>query len=331
VNKLGVTLDLTTPTGRAWLRQLTDAADIFLYVGQAGPIGELGLDHASLSSTNPRLIGVYVTPFGLTGPYRDYVGDELILAHLSGLAHETPGGESDESKPPTKPGGHHHNMVGGIHGAIGAMQALFMREITGVGQEVDVSELEASIPFGFMGVTRYTFGEGVRTRAEARSGPRYRSRDGEIAINPMQTYMWQAFVEVLGNPEWARDPELASQLARASRHREVTAGVEEWTLARTKEEAYQTLQAARVPAFPSNSIADIMAAEQMKVRGVFPEIPFPDGDSGRGPRPRYQMSRGMPGVQRPAPRLGEHNAAILVNRLGLSADTVAAAFEQAAV
>lgn len=327
VNKLGVTLDVSTPTGREWLLRLISDAGIFLYGGPAPEMDRLGLGYRDLAAVNPLLIGVYVTPFGLTGPYRSYAGGELVATHLSGLAYDTPGGLTSAERPSLKPGGRHAMMLAGLHAGIATLYALFAREANGEGQEVDVSEIEPVTSIQFGSITRYAFARQPNPRGESQASPIYRAADGTVAINPMQDYMWRAMVEVMGNPEWADRPEFATRGGRTQNRRQLQSLVAEWTRQLPKEEVYQRMQGSRVPAFPSNTVADVLQSEHMRSRNFFEPVPLPSGETAVGPGPRYRLAEGMPGVRRAAPRLGEHNRQVYVERLGLSPEDLVTAYQ----
>ncbi|MBI2886244.1 MAG: CoA transferase [Chloroflexi bacterium] len=329
--KLGVTLDLSCASGRALLLRLLETADVFLYGGSVQELERLGLGYGHLSRVNPRLIGCYVTPFGLKGPYREYQGGELVASHLSGLAFDTPGGVNDPEKPPLKPGGRQALMIAGLYGCLATFHALFAREAAGQGQEVDVSELEPVTSFQFGGITRQAFAPQTPVRGEAQASPLYRAQDGDVAINPMQEYMWQAMVQVMGNPAWASQPEFTGRANRAANRKALRDLVDQWTQQYPKEEVYQRLQGARVPAFPNNTVADVVASPQVQSRDFFQPMPLPSGERALAPGPRYKFMEGLPGVGRPAPRLGEHTVTLLQARLGLSQQELIQLFQQGVV
>ena len=327
VNKLGVTLDLGCATGREWFLRLLDNADVFLYGGTAEQMDRLRLSYREVCVANPRLIGVYLTPFGLSGPYRDFQGGDLITAHLSGLASATSAAVNDPDRPPLKPGGRQALMIAGLHGAMATLHALFAREATGFGQEVDVSELEAMTSFQNGAVVRQAFLRESAPRGEAGASPLYPARDGTVAINPMQDYMWRAMVGVMGNPDWADRPEFSTRAARTANRKELSELLSGWTIQFPKETLYQNLQGARVPAFPTNTVADVLQSEHMRARRFFEEVPLPSGEKGLAPGRRYRLPKGMPVEQRAAPRLGEHTEQVLIERLGLAREDLVTAFE----
>ncbi len=325
MNKLGVTLDLECATGREWFLRLLENADVFLYGGTAEQMDRLRLSYREVCLTNPRLIGVYVTPFGLSGPYRDFQGGELITAHLAGLASATSAAGTAPDRPPLKPGGRQALMIAGLYGAMATLHALFAREANG--QEVDVSELEAMTSFQAEGIARQAFLRESVPRGEAQGSPLYPAQDGTVAINPSQDHMWRAMVGVMGNPDWAERPEFSSRAGRTANRKELADLVSAWTAQFPKETLYQNLQGARVPAFPTNTVADVLQSDHMRERRFFEEVPLPSGEKALAPGRRYRMPKGMPVEQRAAPRLGEHTEQVLMERLGLAREDLVTAFE----
>ncbi len=327
-NKLGITLDVSCPSGRELLLKLIESADVFLFGYPTEVMDRYQLGYDFVKEINPQLIGTYVTPFGLTGPYRNYKTNEVIATHLSGLAFDTPGGVEDVlNKPPIKPGGRHGLMIAGLHGAMATMHALFARKATGSGQEVDVSELEPVTSFQFGSITRYAFTKEENQRGGMAGGPTYPALDGTVAMSPSQDHMWQALVQVLGNPSWANDPAFATRAGRTANREALQAKISDWTRGLPKEDIAQRLQAVRVPAFATNSIPDVLASPHLQARQFFEHIPLPSGEQALATGPRYHFSEGVPGITRPAPRLGEHTVSVLKTQLGLSNEDIVALFE----
>ncbi len=326
-NKRGITLDVGCATGRELLLRLLESAEVFIYGGPAPQIDEFGLGYEQLKAVNPRLIATYVTPFGLTGPYRNYKSNEVISAHLSSLAFDTPGGVTDPDKQPIKLGGRHGLMIAGLHGAMATMHALFARESDGLGQEVDVSELEPVASFQFGSITRFAFTKETNQRGGGQAGTMYPALDGTVSINPMQDHMWQAMLQLMGNPAWGSDPKFATRAQRTANRDEMHEKVAEWTLGYRKEEIYLKMQGARVPAFPTNTIPDVLASPHMQAREFFEPIPLPSGEQALATGPRYKFTQGFPGITRPAPKLGEHTVQVLRDELGLTSDELVALFE----
>jgi crotonobetainyl-CoA:carnitine CoA-transferase CaiB-like acyl-CoA transferase len=157
-NKFGVTLDVSTTLGKELVHRLLETADVFLFGGEVDVMGSLGLGYETLRRLNPLLVSVYITPFGLSGPYAGRRGGELVSFHMSALGLMTPGGkEIPKGLSPLKVGGHQALMIAGLTAATATLHALFAREASREGQQVDVSELEPLASFQFMDMARWVY------------------------------------------------------------------------------------------------------------------------------------------------------------------------------
>ena len=134
-NKRGITLDIETESGKDILLKLVEKTDIFIETFAPGYLYKLGLDYASLNKLNPKLIMTSVTPFGQSGPYKDYRGSDLVFTAMSGFMS----GLGDPDTPPVRPTLPQSYMWIGMHAAEGTLMAYYHRGMTGEGQHVDVS------------------------------------------------------------------------------------------------------------------------------------------------------------------------------------------------
>lgn len=327
-NKLGVTLDVCTSTGHEWLLALLAGADVFLFGGDTSEIERQGLGFEVLRPDLPDLTGVYVTPFGLTGPYAGFRGGELIAFQMSALGVLTPGGNDDLTRPPLKPGGYHAQMVAGVSAATATMHALFAREADGTGGRlVDVAELEAIASFQFMNMARWVYAGDRGARPRATPGQRIRCRDGQVVVMFSQDHQWRSWVEMMESPGWATDPRFGTRAGRMERIDEIVAQIDAWAADHTVEELYRAGQARRVPIFPLNTIASAVESPQVQSRPFLQEIPLASGESVRAPTAPYTWSKTPWRLRRAAPRLGEHNQETFGDRLGMSPGDLAAAYE----
>ena len=145
-SKKSLTLDPAKPSGAAIFRKLIAVADILIENHPPGHIESIGLGYEVLKSINPRLIIVSITPFGQTGPYRDWKGTELIEWSMSLTGYNTPTLVDDaEKENPLKAPGHAAEMMGATSAAASAMLAVFHRDPTGEGQWVDVPCWQATV------------------------------------------------------------------------------------------------------------------------------------------------------------------------------------------
>ncbi len=320
-NKKGITLNVNTPTGKKIFRGLVRSTDILIEDKPPKLMKELGFDYESLKEINPRLIMTSITPFGQTGPYRDYKAYHLNVYHGSGLGYQTPNEVSSLEREPLKGGGFAGDYVCGLYAALATLAALYARGETGLGQHVDSSKQEALINIQRVQVVAYP-NDKVNPRRMTQSsgssgmGGTMRCKDGYVTATLAEDHQWRSFCELLGHPEWWENEKLRDSFTRGEAYAEIAHVVSEWMLSRTKEEIYHQAQAKSCPIAPFLSPEEIMNDRQLKARGFFVEIDHPKAGRIRYPSAPYQFSRTPWLVARPAPLLGEHNEEVYSKLLG---------------
>ena len=324
-NKYGVTLDLEKATGREILHRLLAQADFMVDNHLPREVERMGLDYPTLHERHPRLIQVYITPFGLRGPYRDYVASDLVSFHMGGFGYHCPGKlENPEEQPPLRAGGRQSHFVGGLYAAAGALHAWFYRELSGEGALVDQSEQEA--------VASMLYGPGTGAEQQGKrgqGGPGIEIRplackDGYFGFTAMQEHQWNSWVEIIGNPEWAQDERIANPATRMQNLGFANAWIEEWAQQYTKVELHLMGQERRVPVLPVNTTEEAVKSSQLKERGYFVEASHSSGSRVVVPGAPYKFSATPWGLRLPAPRLGEHTEMILRERIGMDKEEEAA-------
>jgi crotonobetainyl-CoA:carnitine CoA-transferase CaiB-like acyl-CoA transferase len=326
-NKRGVTLDPATVAGRRLLGSLVEWCDVLIEGPPGVRLGDVGLGYEALAARRPELVMVSITPFGSTGPYRDYTSSELVTFHASGLGYVTPRGATDPAKAPLKAGGRLAEFFAGLNGAVAAMAALIARRRTGRGQHVDVSKQECLLPMLRRDVAAYTSEGEVASRLmrswKIAPNDIVPCRDGHVFIAAVEEAQWQRLVELMGTPAWAADSRFRDRLGRAANWESLKPLIEGWTRQRTKAEICRAAQASRVPISPVSTAADILASPHLAAREFFVEIEHPDAGSRPYPGAPYRFSATPWRVRRRAPRLGEHNDEVYGEWLGRSADELA--------
>lgn len=319
-SKLGITLDVKTVAGKKIFHQLLNETDILVENNPPKLMKRWGLDYKNLSKVNPRLIMTSITPFGQTGPYRDYKACELITYHASGVGYTTPkGGEA--SQEPLKTAGRLTEFYAGQNGALATMCAVLARETTKKGQHVDVSVQEAFLN-NFHGMLTFFMFDPTVLGAVVRWGnPRavmgiFPCKDGHASFQFMTEEQWQGFVEVMGNPEWAENELFKDQNARRENWDAVKLLMEEWLSGQNKQEFFHAAQAKRCPVAPVNTIEEVLNDKHLAARGFFVDIEHPEIGKAKYPSAPYKFSETPWRVERPAPLLGQHNEEIYCRRLG---------------
>jgi crotonobetainyl-CoA:carnitine CoA-transferase CaiB-like acyl-CoA transferase len=316
-NKLGVTLDVATASGQRLLRELLRDADILVEDLPAGGAEAMGLSHEALAAAYPELIVTSITPFGSSGPYRDWRAYHLNLYHGSGHSSFIYQDPREAAKGPVVGGGYVGEYDAGLAAALAALAAVLGRPKTGRGQQVEVSKQEALVALERVDIGRFA-NDPTPVRRPGMVGGLVPCRDGYIVITAVQNQQWQGLMEVMGNPAWAQGEMCRDEISRSLHRDELQPYIEDWAAGYTAEEIYRLGQQANVPVGPVRSVAEVMAWEQARQRGFFAGIEHPEAGRLEYPTAAYQFSETPWRVERPAPLLGEHNDEIYCGRLGYS-------------
>ena len=150
-----------------------------------------------------------------------------------------------------------------------------------------------------------------------------RAKDGYVVVFPIMEHMWQAWLKVMGEPSWGREPRLQSHAGRQRHADEVNALIEEWTRSRSGKELEEMGQAVHVPVGAVATPADLLDNPQEAHRRYFVEAAHPEAGALKYPSAAYQFSRTPWRLERPAPLLGQHNEEVFCRRLGYSREDVA--------
>ena len=343
-SKKGITLNIEATDGQEIFKRLVKSADVVLESFAPGYMDKLGLGYSALSEINPGLVMTSITPFGQTGPYRDWKGPDIVGCCLGGQAYVT----GDVDRPPCRISFPQAYLHAGIHAAGGTLAALRYRGLSGEGQYVDVSMQEAFVwalqgPVQYWDLLRHNM---VRTGI-SRSyyiGPRYPIRmmrfgysckDGHVAFQVAGGLLagvsmpamvgWMAEEGMLGAFEpmkdWGYDEWLMRDPISMSRE---DVDAEEDTLARffatkTRAELYEQALKRRIILYPSNTTEDLAGNIQLKEREFYVEVEHPElGETVTYVGAPYKMTETCWRVSRRAPLIGEHNQEIYGKELGFS-------------
>ena len=320
-NKRSLCLDLDQPGDAATLRALAGRADLVIETERPGVQERRGLGWATLSSTHPGLVLTSITPFGQDGPYAGLDGDDLIASALGGLLYL--GGYADGE--PIRPAGEQAVLAADLFGAVAAMLALTHAELTGQGQHVDVSMMEAVVVglenapqfYDLEAVVRHRNG-GVQRLAGTGV---FACADGLVCLLATGfggTQHWAKLVAWLEaetgaelgqfqDPRWSRTEFLVTAPAKAE-FSEFFAG---FCATRAQRDLYHRAQSWRVPLCPVSAPRDVLSDAQLAFRSYFAEVTRADGSVLTMPGAPYRLSRTPWSIRRPAPRLGEHSREVL--------------------
>jgi len=320
-NKRGVTLDVEQAIGRDLFLQLASDADVIIESYPPGHLARLGLGYEALKAKKPRAILLSISYFGQHGPYADYKGDDLVAQATGGYLYAVTG---SADRPPMGTALQQMEQTAGRNGVIAIMAALLRRDQTGEGSHIDLSVMEAAIstPSGLIHPYSFT-GRNPRRGSGDRNvmdGMHLPTRDGEVTLTtagtggrPME--VWSQF---LGEPRLL-DPKFATRLSRQENWEElrdlVAPKLAQWkNLDLMRETMARGLVIGLV-----QSPRQVLDSPHLAERGFFVELEHPEVGALKYPGPGFFFD-GVNPMQstRGAPRLGEHNAEIYCDQLGLS-------------
>ena len=309
--KKSVTLNLESEAGASILRRMAQECDILVESFPPGHMDQLGLGYSHLESLNPGIIYTSVSPFGQTGPYRDYKGSDIIAQAAGGLMQTigTPDGE------PLKVGGNSALYTTGISAFSATMLALYDRDTKGHGQHVDVSAVETMAVAQIHSSIQYQFQGVDRTRTESTL---VRAQDGWV--NPGLTAgvgedIWARVCDMMGKPELADDPHFDTRQARRAHEHEMLGIIGEWAATQPKEEIYHLLQGQRTIAGYVATVEDLFTSRQLVHRSFFQPIVHPYTGELMYPGAPFAVE-GQTWKHSRAPLLGEHNEEVYSRHLG---------------
>ncbi|HLH26157.1 MAG TPA: CoA transferase [Chloroflexota bacterium] len=307
-NKRSLALDLVRPEGQETFRRLAATADAVLTTAAPAEAEALGLGYATLHRLNSRLVVTSLSGFGHDGPYARSRATSLVVFAMSGLMKSI----GEPAGPPVAAPGQLAFDLAAVDAAAGTLCALLARRRTGRGQHVDVAALEvlaAQLAPALPGQGDHgRFGQhNPRTPPSGK----YTCRDGTVELCIIMPAQWDGLKELLGHPPELERPEWNSREGRAAAHAELTAAVARALRDRAVAEVVAEGQRLRVPALPVSEVPDFIAAPHVAARGFFVPATSPSLGPHLMPGAPYCFSEAGWALRRPAPRVGEHNAAIL--------------------
>jgi len=324
-NKRSVTLDLESPQGQGLFKKMAASADVLIESFPVGYMKTLGLDFDSLKTDNPGLVMASITPFGQTGPWKDFLSTDLISAAASGFMQIT----GNPDGPPLRQGNEQSHFPGAQHAAAAIMGALFYRDMQGgPGQYIDVSMQEAMITYytdAHPALAWMQRGENV-TRVGTNSTlviplGAYPSSDGWISAGIITPREWenlsQWMYEVTSNEEILNEDYKGGNQDRAPYNDIITALVIDFTTRFTSEELFHQGQERNLVFIPVNTVADLLIDPQLEASNFWFDLDHDEAGTLKYPLGVFDSEEVSPGTN-PAPHLGQDNEAIFVGELGLS-------------
>ncbi len=313
-NKQGVTLDLNTPTGQEILGGLLARSQVFVQNLHPTEMDRLGVNYETLRAHNDQLVMASITPFGLTGPYRNYKAYDINLAAAGGICE---GLGSPDREPLT-----FGTPEVGYFAAMAAASSIVIALLAGGGQHIDIAEVESMAgiyngPEALMAVYQWRMTR--RTGHHALDFPYpnciLRCKDGYIFVGSPEGRQWRTLLEVMGGPEWAKKERFRNRTRMNNEYAdEVDGYMEEWLLQYSKAELLALALEHRVPLAPVRDFKEVRNDESLSDQFVVIDRQDTGPVSFAGPPYKLSGQDAMP--PSPAPLLGQHNAEVYCDGLG---------------
>ncbi len=313
-NKKGVTLDPSTATGRKLLECLLADADVLVENNPPAQAKELGLDYQSLAAVNPRLVVTSITPFGQTGPYRDFQATDIVTYALSGLMYHS--GDSD--KEPLRNVLDQSFYVAGANAAAATQVALFARLSSGEGQHVDVSTAECLGAHLVQPLPYYNYMGAVKGRRPVRGAgfeELMPARDGYVSPSVQGSQPWSTIAGLIGLEE-LQDEKFATGTGRVAHGEELKEllikGLAQWD----RMPLFLASGERRLVFGMAQDAGDLANCPHLQARDFFVEVVHPVVGRARYPGMAVRLPGETITGSQPAPLLGQHNSEIFGQEFG---------------
>jgi crotonobetainyl-CoA:carnitine CoA-transferase CaiB-like acyl-CoA transferase len=317
LNKKSITLNIETKIGKSIFKDLASRSDLIIESYSPGYLKSIDLGFSDLEKLNPKLSLTSITPFGQTGPYKNYKSSELInyamslIMSISGI----------QGQQPLKHAGLQAEYEGGLFGAGATAMSLFKTDLTGIGEHIDVSITECVASTMMASQSIYPFIGGTQTRRKSEgsnSGQAAQAtKDGWVVWQTGGGASWEDISEFFESPELL-EPKFADRAQRISNGPEMDEIVENYMKTKGKWELFYKASEARMLFGVAQTPAELMECEQLKSRDFFHEIEHPYLGKVKVPAELFKYSHTPYKLRYPAPTLGQDNIEIFENNLGYS-------------
>ena len=324
LNKLSVKLNLKLPKAVELAKKIIQISDVASQNMRPGAMDKMGLGYETLREVKPDIIMLSSSSFGAEGPLRRYGGYAPSFAAYSGLTHLT--GYSDA---PPNPMTGSTDLMSATTSAFAIIAALNHRQNTGQGQHIDLSSVESLAVFTGDALMDYIMNGRVRSRRGNQDdimAPhncyRCRGNDKWVSIAVSKEDEWQAFCQVMGNPDWTRDEKFSDAYCRWKYQEELDRLVTEWTVNYTHYEVTEMLQKVGVAAMPSFSNQEIFSDPHFKERKLAVEVEHPVMGKQVVLGAPWKLSETPAKVTKASPTMGENDEYVFGELLGMPSSEI---------
>ncbi|MEI8359689.1 MAG: CoA transferase [Deltaproteobacteria bacterium] len=323
-NKRSITLDLKSPQGLAAFKRLAEKADVVVENFRPDVKDRLGIAYEDLKKVNKRIVLASISGFGQDGPYAGRPGFDQIAQGMGGLMSIT----GEPGRGPMRVGIPVADLCAGLFAALGIQTALLEREVSGEGQWVNTSLLQAQIfMLDFQAARWLQMGEVAKQAGNNHptSIPTgvFKTSDGHINIASTGQVMWERLCKAIGTPELIDHPDYKTGALRSKNRDAINAAIEAKTVARSSVEWIDLFEQAGVPSGPIYNIDQVFADEQVKHLGIAQDAKKPNGETQTFVGQPFALSRTPSKIVATPPEQGQHTDEVF-KEFGFADDEIAA-------
>ena len=327
--KKSVTCDLSKPEGQELIRALAKDADVVVENYKVGTLARYGLAYEDLKKVNPKLVYCSVTGFGQDGPYAALPGYDFVFQGMGGLMSITGQPEGTPGDEPMKVGIAITDLLTGMYATTAILGALEHRHISGTGQYIDMSLLDCVVTVNsYMAINYFLSGKMPRRMGNAHANmvpyQVFRCREGSLIVAVGNDSQYRSFCKTIGREDLASDERYATAGNRNRNREHLIPQLAEALLGKTMAEWVALLEAANVPCGPIHDMQQVFDDPQVQHRGMKLSLPHGAGVEAPTVASPLRFSDTPIAYGRAAPTLGEHTDAVLAEKLGLDAASIAA-------
>ena len=323
-NKRSITVNIADPEGQQLLLELARKSDVLVENFKVGAAARYGLDYATLSKVNPRLVYCSITGFGQTGPYASRAGYDAMIQGMGGLMSITGKPDGSPGGGPQKVGVATVDLTTGLYAVIAILAALRQRDHTKRGQYIDLALFDVSVAmlanqgmnFLASGVTPERHGNAHPNIVPYQDFP---TRDGWLMLAIGNDRQFAQFCHLLGHPEWSKDERFSTNRQRVTHQAGLIPMLAELTKRRSTREWIEVLEPLQIPCGPINDVAEVFSDPQAVARKLRIDMPSGSGHGVPAIASPLRLSAAPAQYRLPPPALGAHTREVLSEILGLSA------------
>lgn len=330
-NKRSVTCDIAQSEGQDLIRQLVKVCDVFIENFKVGDMARYGLDYATLSQINPKLVYCSITGFGQTGPYRDRAGYDYAIQGIGGLMSVT-GERDDLGGGPQKVGVAVADLFTGMYASVAILAALRHAEKTGNGQHIDMALLDTQVAMLANLGANYLVAGQYEGKVPGRAGnahanivpyqvfevaPASDGRKDHLILAVGNDSQFAKFCKVAGRPDLSVDPRFSTNAGRVRHRSELVPLLEEVLKSRCKSDWLSALESEKVPCGAINNLAEVFQDPHIRSRDMVTHWNHPARGAMALTASPMKLSATPVRSDLPPPLLGQHTHEVLQDLLQL--------------